>query len=98
MTTDITAALPGQCIVYQIQARNTFTTAGLASNITDITILDKFGQFSANATYVPASLTTTKGAPTITANDVSAVSFTLAAQETATMQFKVKIKPGITGP
>ena len=98
VTTDITAALPGQCIVYQIQARNTFTTAGLASNITDITILDKFGQFSANATYVPASLTTTKGAPTITANDVSAVSFTLAAQETATMQFKVKIKPGITGP
>ena len=95
---DIEGALPGQCIVYQIQARNTFTTAGLASNITDITILDKFGQFSANATYVPASLTTTKGAPTITANDVSAVSFTLAAQETATMQFKVKIKPGITGP
>ena len=102
VTTDIKEALPGQCIVYRIEARNTSSTTalptGLGFDITDITILDKFAQFSAYADYVTGSLTATKGTPTATTTDVSAVNFTLAAQTTATMQFKVKIKPGLAAP
>lgn len=103
-TADITTALPGQCIIYQIEARNTFTTTGLASNITNVTILDEFSKFAPNATYVVSSLTiTTDGAGVVgqtetttgpTPNVTTTVD-TLAAQKTATMQFKVQIKPGL---
>lgn len=80
--------LPGQCIVYQIEAKNT-STAALGFNITNITISD---EISPKAEYVASSLTTTKGTPTVASSNVSAVNFDLATQETATMQFKVKIK------
>lgn len=102
VTTDIKDALPGQCIIYQIEARNTSSatagSTGLGFGITDITILDKFSEFSAYADYVESSLTADKGTPTATTTDVSAVNFDLAAQATATMQFKVKIKPGLAAP
>lgn len=104
VTTDITDALPGQCIIYQIQARNTFTTAGVASSINGIAILDQFSKFAPNADYVVGSLTaTTDGAGVVdpietttgSTPNVTTTVTTLAAQGTATMQFKVKIKPGL---
>ena len=103
VTTDITAALPGQCIIYQIQARNTSTT-GAGFPITNITILDEFSKFAPNATYVVGSLTiTTDGAGVVgqtetttgSTPNVTTTVDTLAAQKTATMQFKVQIKPGL---
>ena len=103
VTTDITTALPGQCIIYQIQARNTSTTAA-GFPITNITILDEFSKFAPNADYVVGSLTaTTDGAGVVdpietttgTSPNVTTTVDTLAAQKTATMQFKVQIKPGL---
>ena len=103
VTTDITTALPGQCIIYQIQARNTSTT-GAGFPITNITILDEFSKFAPNATYVVGSLTiTTDGAGVVgqtetttgSTPNVTTTVDTLAAQKTATMQFKVQIKPGL---
>lgn len=101
--TDINGAFPGECIIYQIQARNTSTTAA-GFPITNVTILDEFSQFSANANYVVGSLTaTTDGAgavdptenPTGTPTNVTTTVTELAAQKTVTMQFKVKIKTGL---
>ena len=94
VTTDITAALPGQCIIYQIQARNTSTTAA-GFPITNITILDEFSRFSTNATYVVGSLADMDGVEAETTTNVTTTLATLAPQGTATMQFKVKIKPGL---
>lgn len=103
VTTDITGALPGECIIYQIVARNTSTTAA-GFPITSVTILDEFSKFSANANYVVGSLTaTTDGAgavdptanPTGIPTNVTTTVTALAAQKTATMQFKVKIKTGL---
>ncbi len=97
VTTDITGALPGQCIIYQIQARNTSTTAA-GFPITSVTILDEFSKFAPNATYVVGSLADLDGVESEGTDRVTTTVATLAAQATATMQFKVKIKPGITGP
>lgn len=94
VTTDIDGALPGQCIIYQIQARNTSTTAA-GFPITNITILDEFSKFSANADYVVGSLADLDGVEAETTTNVTTTVATLAAQGTATMQFKVKIKPGL---
>ena len=94
VTTDITGALPGQCIIYQIQARNTSTTAA-GFPITNITILDEFSKFSANADYVVGSLADLDGVEAETTTNVTTTVATLAAQGTATMQFKVQIKPGL---
>ena len=95
VTADITGALPGQCIVYQIQARNTFTPSAASFPITNITILDEFSKFSANADYVVGSLADLDGVEAETTTNVTTTVATLAAQGTATMQFKVKIKPGL---
>lgn len=94
VTTDITGALPGQCIIYQIEARNTSTTAA-GFPITNITILDEFSKFSANADYVVGSLADLDGVEAETTTNVTTTVATLAAQGTATMQFKVQIKPGL---
>lgn len=94
VTTDITTALPGQCIIYQIQARNTSTTAA-GFPITNITILDEFSRFSTNATYVIGSLADMDGTEIEGTDRVTTTLATLAAQGTATMQFKVQIKPGL---
>ena len=94
VTTDITAALPGQCIIYQIQARNTSTTAA-GFPITNITILDEFSRFAPNATYVVGSLADMDGVEAETTTNVTTTLATLAPQGTATMQFKVQIKPGL---
>ena len=95
VTTDITGALPGQCIIYQIEARNTFTTTGLASNITNAIMSDEFSKFAPNATYVVGSLADLDGSESEGTDKVTTTVATLAAQGTATMQFKVKIKTGL---
>lgn len=95
VTKDIGSAAPGQCIVYQIQARNTFTPSAASFPITNITILDEFSKFSANADYVVGSLADMDGAEIEGTDRVTTTVATLAAQGTATMQFKVKIKPGL---
>ena len=94
VTTDITGALPGQCIVYQIQARNTSTTAA-GFPITSVLISDEFSKFAPNATYVVGSLTAINGDKLEGTDRVTTTVATLAVQATATMQFKVKIKPGL---
>lgn len=100
VTTDIDGALPGQCIVYQIEAKNTSSAdssspTGIGFDINDITIVDEFSKFSANAKYVEGSVTAGNGTAAETSNEVTTTVATLAAQGTATMQFKVKIKPGL---
>jgi len=98
VTTDIggkndptnTTVLPGQCIVYQIEAKNT-STADIGFNITDITILDEFSKFSTNANYVTGSVTAVNGVAAATTTDVKTTVTTLAPQGTASMQFKVQI-------
>ncbi|WP_457857091.1 hypothetical protein [Psychrobacter pulmonis] len=104
VTTDIggkndptnTTVLPGQCIVYQIEARNTSSadsssSTGIGFDITDITIVDKFSKFLANAKYVPGSVTAVNGTTAETSNEVTTTVATLAPQGTASMQFKVQI-------
>ena len=105
VTTDIggkndptnTTVLPGQCIVYQIEARNTSSTdssspTGVGFDITDITIVDKFSKFLANANYVPGSVTAVNGTAAETSNEVTTTVATLTPQQTASMTFKVQIK------
>lgn len=94
VTTDITGALPGQCIIYQIEARNTSTTAA-GFPITNVLISDEFSKFAPNATYVVGSLADMDGAEIEGTDRVTTTVATLAAQGTATMQFKVQIKPGL---
>lgn len=104
VTTDIggkndptnTTVLPGQCIVYQIEARNTSSadsssSTGIGFDITDITIVDKFSEFLANAKYVPGSVTAVNGTAAETSNEVTTTVATLTPQQTASMQFKVQI-------
>ncbi|MGP5501407.1 hypothetical protein [Psychrobacter faecalis] len=94
VTTDITGALPGQCIIYQIEARNTSTTAA-GFPITNVLISDEFSKFAPNATFVVGSLADLDGAEIEGTDRVTTTVATLAAQATATMQFKVQIKPGL---
>lgn len=104
VTTDIggkndptnTTVLPGQCIVYQIEAKNTSSdtagSTGLGFDITDVIISDEFSKFSANANYVTGSVTAINGTAAETSTDVRTTIATLAPQVTASMQFKVQIK------
>ncbi|MBK3394724.1 hypothetical protein IQ457_12400 [Psychrobacter sp. M9-54-1] len=103
VTTDIggkndptnTTVLPGQCIVYQIEAKNTSSdtagSTGLGFDITDVIISDEFSKFSANANYVTGSVTAVNGTAAETSNEVTTTVATLTPQETASMQFKVQI-------
>lgn len=104
VTTDIggkndptnTTVLPGQCIVYQIEARNTSSadsssSTGIGFDINDITIVDEFSKFSANAKYVEGSVTAVNGTAAQNSTDVRTTIATLAPQGTASMQFKVQI-------
>lgn len=104
VTTDIggkndptnTTVLPGQCIVYQIEAKNTSSAdssspTGIGFDINDITIVDEFSKFSANAKYVEGSVTAVNGTAAQTSTDVRTTIATLAPQGTASMQFKVQI-------
>ena len=96
------AATPGQCIIYQIFATNTSTTAR-GFNIQNLVISDATSNFSATADYRGNSLatTTTTGNGTVVTSPAAlnsaatAVSTTvnpLVPQGTATMNFSVKIK------
>ena len=91
VSTDL-EALPGQCIVYKVQAQNTSSALPLGFNITDVVISDKFDNFSNKANYVPVSVSTTSGTTDDTGAAITNTIPTLAPQATATMQFKVKIK------
>lgn len=104
VTTDIggnndptnTTVLPGQCIVYQIEAKNTSSAdssspTGIGFDINDITIVDEFSKFSANAKYVEGSVTAVNGTAAQNSTNVRTTIATLAPQGTASMQFKVQI-------
>jgi hypothetical protein len=94
-------AEPGQCVVYQIEAKNTSgaQTDVPGFNITGLKIFDLLSNFSANADVDKIQPTTTSGAPnTITvpafeaADRITTTVTPLAPQDTATMQFTIKIK------
>ena len=96
VTTPLTEALPGQCIVYQIEAKNT-STAGVGFDITNVVISDQLSRFSNQADYVDLSATTTASAggtytATKNATEITTTVAEIEPQGTATMQFKVKIK------
>jgi len=97
-TLDIGDASPGQCIVYRIKATNTSSALPLGFDIKDMVISDKFDQFSGKADYLPTSLTATNGTTAVLSDSVTTTVATLAPQATTTMQFKVKIKPGLATP
>ncbi|WP_201616263.1 MULTISPECIES: hypothetical protein [Psychrobacter] len=98
VSTDIEDALPGQCIVYKVQAKNTSSTAaassptGVGFDITDVIISDEFTNFENEADYVVGSVTAANGTAAETSDSVTTTVDTLAPQATATMQFKVKIQ------
>lgn len=97
VSTEINNALPGQCIVYKVQAKNTSSAdatspTGVGFDITNVVISDAFSNFSNQADYVANSVTATNGTAAANTDDVTTTIATLAPQETATMQFKVKIK------
>ncbi len=96
--TSTTNVKPDQCVVYKIEAENTFT-GPTDYNITDLVISDALSEFQDNAT-VDAILenTPTTGADTVatnTTNNGTAITTTvdpLVPQGTATMVFRIKIK------
>ena len=89
-------AQPGQCVVYKIVATNTFASLG----ITSLVISDLLSNFSAGATVQSIAKTATTGSGntvTVEANNNNTTINTtvnpLAATNTATLRFSVKIKP-----
>ncbi|WP_435978695.1 hypothetical protein [Psychrobacter sp. DM4] len=99
---DPLAATPGQCVIYQIAAKNTSTTER-GFNIQNLVISDATANFVATADYrgnTFASTTSTGSGTTVTSAaarnaDETAISTTinpLVPQGTATMKFSVKIK------
>lgn len=98
VTTDIDKdVVPGQCIIYQIEAQNTSSALPLGFDIKDIVISDKFDNFETKADYVPDSLKVSNGTKTDAQPAITNTIATLAPQATETMQFKVKIKTdGVT--
>ena len=97
-TNDI-AAEPGQCVIYQIVANNTFTTASNTA-ITNLVISDLLSNFNAKADYVESSAVTTVSSTNSsisvpankTTTDVTTTVSSLAATNSATLRFKIKIK------
>ena len=97
VSTPLIDALPGECIIYKVQAQNTFSAdatspTGVGFDITNVVISDAFSNFSNQADYVANSVTATNGTAAANTDDVTTTIATLAPQETATMQFSVKIK------
>jgi len=91
-------AKPDQCIVYKIEAENTFS-GPTDYNLTDLVISDALSKFEANADVESIlEITPTTGTGTSasnTTNDGSAITTTvnpLVPQGTATMVFRIKIK------
>lgn len=107
VSTLLKGALPGECIIYKVEAKNTSSSdpsslTGVGFAIKGIVILDNLANFNKQATYVLNTATTTAsvGGPYTATNNGDAITTTiaeLAPQGTATMQFSVKIKTdGIT--
>lgn len=94
-TNDI-AAEPGQCVIYQIVANNTFTN----TPITNLVISDLLSNFDTKAEYVESSAVTTVSSTNSsisvpankTTTDVTTTVSPLAATNSATLRFKIKIK------
>lgn len=91
-------AEPDQCIVYKIEAENTFS-GPTDYNITDLVISDALSEFQENADVESILVNTpTTGTGTVasnTINDGDAITTTvdpLVPQGTATMVFRIKIK------
>lgn len=91
-------AKPDQCIVYKIEAENTFS-GPTDYNLTDLVISDALSEFQDNATVdailVNTPTTGTGTSATDTTNNGTAITTTvnpLVPQGTATMVFRIKIK------
>ncbi len=89
-------AEPGQCVVYKIVATNTFSSYP----VTNLVISDLLSRFSASATVQtisPTTLTGTGSTVTVAANNnntsINTTVNPLAATNTATLKFSIKIKP-----
>ncbi|KRG36531.1 hypothetical protein [Psychrobacter sp. P11G3] len=89
-------AEPGQCVVYKIVATNTFSSYP----VTNLVISDLLSNFSAGATVQtisPTTLTGTGSTVTVAANNnntsINTTVNPLAATNTATLKFSIKIKP-----
>ncbi|WP_201592533.1 hypothetical protein [Psychrobacter sp. Pi2-51] len=98
-SSDPLAALPGQCVIYQIAAFNNSSAAPLGFSITGLTISDLLSNFSDKADYRDGTAATTVTANStintqaaINGNAISTNISTLAPQGTGTMKFAVKIK------
>lgn len=97
-TTEI-AAEPGQCVIYQIIAKNTFTSDS-NTPITNLVISDLLSNFDTKANYVESSAVTTVSSTNSsisvpankTTTDVTTTVSPLAATNSATLRFKIKIK------
>lgn len=96
--TSTTNVKPDQCVVYRIDAKNTFTGA-TDYNITDLVISDALSEFQDNADVesilVNTPTTGTGTSATDTTNNGTAITTTvnpLVPQGTATMVFRIKIK------
>ena len=94
VSTPLIDALPGECIIYKVQAQNTSSPAPLGFNITDVIISDALSNFKNQADYVANSATTTVAGGSATNNGTAITTTidTLTPQGTETMQFSVKIK------
>jgi len=91
-------ATPDECVVYRILAANTFTTLSEFS-INDVVISEPVSNFDTNADYVASSaVTTTSGTtatitgPTKTGTEITTTVDPLVFDQTATLQYSIKIK------
>ena len=86
---DINDAKPGQCIVYRIEATNTFSKKPL----TDVVIKDTANQWNTKADYVTNSIKDSANGATTAPGDAAVSSnLNIAAGQTGWLQFAVKIK------
>ncbi|STZ00345.1 conserved repeat domain [Moraxella lacunata] len=88
---NLTNAVPGQCIIYKITAKNGFSEGG--HDLTNVVIKDVASQWSAKATYVENSIhQSVTGTPTPPGSEASSSPLTIAPQGAVSLYFKIKIK------
>ena len=85
----INDAKPGQCIVYRIEANNTFSN----KTLTNVVIKDTANQWNTKADYVTNSIKDSANGATTPPGDAAVSSnLNIAAGQTGWLQFAVKIK------
>ncbi|WP_290003374.1 hypothetical protein [Faucicola atlantae] len=85
----INDAKPGQCIVYRIEANNTFSN----KTLTNVVIKDTANQWNTKADYVTNSIKdSANGATTAPGEAAVSSNLNIAAGQTGWLQFAVKIK------